>query len=81
MAVREMVPKSRLRPAGIRHLPAKLWALFLGRTMLPACAYFHALECGLEAAQGEMFDYTSRKLRLRKSSQILELPMPRGSYE
>ncbi len=36
---------------------------------------------GLETARGEMFDYSSRKLRLRKGSQILELPMTRGWYE
>ncbi len=48
----------------------ELWALFLGGTILPRCAYFRALQYGLEAARGEMFDYSSRKFRLRKTSQI-----------
>lgn len=61
MAVRAIVPKVSSRPVGIRgHLPTGLWTLFLGRTMLPWCAYFGAPEYGLESAQGEMFDYTSR---------------------
>jgi len=82
MALRAIFPKSRLRTVGIRgHLPAELWALFLGRTMLSGYAYFRAPEYGVEAAQGEMFDYTSKKLRLRNGSQILELPMPRDFYE
>ena len=73
MAVRAIVMKRRAsrslsESVGI-HRP-ELWVLFLGGTILPGCAYFRALQYGLEAARGEMFDYSSRKLRLRESSQI-----------
>ncbi len=49
------------------------YALFLGRWMAYSCAYFQALEAGLDAAQAAKFEHICRKLRLRPGERLLDI--------
>jgi cyclopropane-fatty-acyl-phospholipid synthase len=49
------------------------YKLFLDERMVYSCAYFHAEDDSLEAAQAQKLDHICRKLRLRPGERMLDI--------
>jgi cyclopropane-fatty-acyl-phospholipid synthase len=61
-------------------LPSEFYALLLGGSMASSCAYFRSPDNDLETAQGQMLDYSCRKLRVRAGERILDLGCGWGAW-
>jgi cyclopropane-fatty-acyl-phospholipid synthase len=81
MAMRAILPAE---VPGIFHyqfdLPSEFHALLLGESMAHSCAYFRSPANDLGTAQGQMLDYSCRKLRVRAGERILDLGCGWGAW-
>jgi len=60
-------------------LPSEFYALWLDSRMVYSCAYFHAPDQTLDAAQQNKLEYLCRKLRLRRGDRLLDIGCGWGS--
>ena len=60
-------------------IPSEFYALWLDSRMVYSCAYFHAPDETLEAAQQNKLEYLCRKLRLRRGDRLLDIGCGWGS--